>query len=424
MNNPTQPFPSNTFTTPAKQFFWVIIMGLLMGTISCSSRQPGPTPVPILPTSTLQALPPAADIPTPEPATATATAQPENTPIPTELPTAETPAEPPAAAALAEPADLAFDHTVQPGESLLGLAVDYGVPIVAIQIASQLGESTSLQAGQILTIPPASEWQGASPYWLLYIVQPGDTLSGISSTYGFSMDDLLTANNMQENDFLSVDQDFILPFTDPSYLVAMEATPTPPPTPVPTATTRAAILEPTEPAEETDETSENGEDVEAEPTETVTETEPTPEPTQAPAAPPPPSYVAGWQAEVFNLINQVRAEHGLPPLAYNAILAVAAQNHAVDCQQRGWCSHTGSDGTTSAYRIARAGYQAEGTSECWVYANSAQKAVEYWMDEVPPNDPHRRTLLSNYLSEVGIGIAQADDWAVYFIADFGRPTGS
>jgi hypothetical protein len=42
------------------------------------------------------------------------------------------------------------------------------------------------------------------------------------------------------------------------------------------------------------------------------------------------------------------------------------------------------------------------------------------MDETPPNDPHRRTLLSSWVTEVGIGVAPAS-WGYYIIADFGRP---
>jgi uncharacterized protein YkwD len=41
------------------------------------------------------------------------------------------------------------------------------------------------------------------------------------------------------------------------------------------------------------------------------------------------------------------------------------------------------------------------------------------MNEVPPNDPHRRTLLSTYLTHIGIGVVQTG-WGYYFVADFGR----
>jgi len=43
-----------------------------------------------------------------------------------------------------------------------------------------------------------------------------------------------------------------------------------------------------------------------------------------------------------------------------------------------------------------------------------------WMDETPPDDPHRRTILGSWLIEVGIGVVQVD-WGYYIFADFGTP---
>ena len=36
-------------------------------------------------------------------------------------------------------------------------------------------------------------------------------------------------------------------------------------------------------------------------------------------------------SDILQLVNQVRAEYGLPALAFNASLATAAQNHANFC---------------------------------------------------------------------------------------------
>jgi uncharacterized protein YkwD len=119
------------------------------------------------------------------------------------------------------------------------------------------------------------------------------------------------------------------------------------------------------------------------------------------------------------LINEMRSQHDLDALTYNTTLEQAAQAHANDCAQRGWCGHTGSDGANIRTRVTRMGYEASGWAECWAQAQSPQWAVEIWMDETPPNDPHRRTLLSNWLSEIGIGVSEAD-WGHYIIADFGR----
>jgi uncharacterized protein YkwD len=120
------------------------------------------------------------------------------------------------------------------------------------------------------------------------------------------------------------------------------------------------------------------------------------------------------------IINEIRAVHGLEPLSYNETLARAAQAHANDCAQRGWCSHTGSDGADIKTRILRAGYSPASWAECWAQRQTPQGAVDVWMDETPPDDPHRRTLLTTWQKEIGMGIAQTT-WGYYFIADFGRP---
>lgn len=275
-------------------------------------------------------------------------------------------------------------HTVQSGDTLLGLALQYGVPMAAIQLSNGLGETTVLRAGQVLVIPLAEEWAGASPFWMVHVVQPGETLGGIARAYDLDVAALQAANRLEEADMLRVGQELVLPLE--AFIVAeAPATATPVP-PAPTTSVSA-------------------------PTATV-----------APLSPPqpPPADVAAWPQEVVRLINEVRAQNGLPPLAYNGVLAQAAQAHANDCATRGWCSHTGSDGADIKTRILRAGYLPASWAECWAQSLTPQGAVEMWMNETPPNDPHRRTLLTTWQTEIGVGVARTA-WGYYFIADFGRP---
>ncbi|OQA23467.1 MAG: Cysteine-rich secretory protein family protein [Chloroflexi bacterium ADurb.Bin360] len=147
--------------------------------------------------------------------------------------------------------------------------------------------------------------------------------------------------------------------------------------------------------------------------------------TPAPASPPPainaPAEIANWPAEVFALINAERAAAGLGPFTWNDTLAQAATLHGLDCQQRGSCNHTGSDGSTVKMRVLRAGYPAVGAAECIVYSKTPQQAVFWWMDEVPPDDWHRRTILSTWVTEIGIAVVPNHLGSYYFIADFGRP---
>lgn len=307
--------------------------------------------------------------------------------LPTPLPSPTSSLQPtPTPAESPSPEPTFVEHIIQPGDTLLGLGLAYDVPMAAIQLHNHMGDSTVVRAGQTLSIPPRVGWEGASPFWVVYVVQPGDTLVDIAHTYGLDASMLQAANGLADADLLGIDQELILPLDAPAVAQAPPPTATPIPLPLPAVTpaTEALVASP-------------------------------PSPTTAP-----PADVAEWPYETVRLINQVRAQHGLGPLAYNETLARAAQVQADDCARRGWCSHTGSDGSDIKTRILRAGYEPASWAECWAQRQTPQGAVDIWMDEVPPNDPHRRTLLTTWLSEIGVGVAQTD-WGYYFIADFGRP---
>ncbi len=322
----------------------------------------------------------------------------ESPPTPT-VPVAEVSTE--AGETEGEGPEASTSHTVQSGETLLGLALQYEVPMAALQLANDLGSSSNLWADQTLTVPPAAAWTGASPFWIVYEIQEGDTLTDITERYGLDFMGLVAVNELTDADTLSVGQPLILPLDAPAEVVlASAAEPVaaaPPPEPA-TATPQPVA----EVAEATPET-----------------------PATAPPTPIPqisaPAEIAGWSGEVFRLINEQRAAAGLPPYTWNDTLALAAQRHGEDCRQRGSCNHTGSDGSTVKIRVTRAGYPTVGAAECIVYSSSPAEAVAWWMDEVPPNDWHRRTLLSTWVTEVGVAVVPNHLGSYYFIADFGRP---
>lgn len=376
----------------------LVILCLLISLLACGVMTPTGAPVDA-PTDT--SATPAISAPGSGPVTPTApslTLPDSSTSLPTHTPE---PTQPPPSTV-----SVFTTHTVQPGDTLLGLAVAYGVPMAAIQLHNGMGESTVLLAGQTLTIPSSADWEGASRFWVVYVVKAGDSLAKIARTYGLEMEALLAANEPIDADRIQVGQALILPLDAPAVALA----PTPAPTPTPTLTPLpppTAISSATTPAE-APAASGAAADV----------------PPGGDAPPPsdasPSGDVADWPREVVRLMNEARAQHDLPPLTYNETLAQAAQAHANDCIQRGWCGHTGSDGSNIKQRIIRAGYQPTGWAECWAWTMSPQHAMEVWMDETPPDDPHRRTILSTWLTEVGVGVAQPER-GTYFIADFGRP---
>ena len=229
-------------------------------------------------------------------------------PTPTLQPLPETEPQPAASTSLPM-----TQHTVEPGDTLLAIAMRYSVPMAAVQSANDLGTSTVVQADWVLDIPPTESWAGASPFWVLYEVVPGDTLLGLKETYDVDLEILRAVNGIGDNT-IRVGQTLILPLDGPvAQAPDPTATPLPPTaTPIPpTATAEPAALETAAP-----------------PTEA-----PTVMPTVSSA--PPPADVAAWPREVVRLMNEVRAAHGLPPMAYNETLALAAQRHANDCKQRG-----------------------------------------------------------------------------------------
>ena len=375
----------------ASSLLGCLVLGwLLLGLISCSSLPPETIPsLTYPPTSTAQVAPSLTSAATRVGLSASATPTlvsngSSSLDSGADSGAVEPPTVEPELTESATPARQAIEHTVEVGETLLGLALQYDVPMAAIQIENELGEGTAVQAGWVLVMPPATGWEDALPFWTAYLVKEKDTLIGIAASHHLDATVLATVNGISDAGLLAVGQTLILPLT----AVQVPEPTQPPPQPAPDTSESAGPI-----------------------------SEPSPTPA---LINPLPESISGWPHELFGLINGVRAQHGMPPFAYSDTLAWAAQLHAEDCAQRGSCSHIGSDGSRAASRILRAGYQAEGTAECWVHGRSPQAAVDFWMDEVPPNDPHRRTLLSSWVTEVGIGVAPAG-WGYYIIADFGRP---
>ena len=95
------------------------------------------------------------------------------TPLPTETATPTTTPEP-------------ASYQVQSGDTLLGIAEDFGVSVEAIALANGAASSDGLTivVGQVLQIPLCE----------VHEVVAGNTLAGIALSCGISLDDLVTAN--------------------------------------------------------------------------------------------------------------------------------------------------------------------------------------------------------------------------------------
>jgi uncharacterized protein YkwD len=144
---------------------------------------------------------------------------------------------------------------------------------------------------------------------------------------------------------------------------------------------------------------------------------------------------------MLSLINRDRQAHGLAPVELDPVASVGATRHARDMAKHGFTAHWGTDGSVPEQRYTEAG------GSDMVFENVAclfdgvpreldpsprfdpallEQLQKMFMDEVPPNDGHRKNILKPGHHRVGIGLAQpaavnqpclaqefVDDWGDY-----------
>lgn len=89
----------------------------------------------------------------------------------------------------AQPAGTAY--TVQPGDTLSGIAARFGVPVSAVS-GYRSGDPNLIYPGEVLTVNTVLGTGGATTY----TVQPGDTLSGIATQFGTTWQRLQQINGI------------------------------------------------------------------------------------------------------------------------------------------------------------------------------------------------------------------------------------
>ncbi len=127
--------------------------------------------------------------------TLTATDQPTNTPVPTAT------AQPP------------LDYTVVSGDNCSSIAVAYGVSVRSLIITNNLSSACTLSVGQKLKVPHPTPTESLLPTstpdpqevanstcdTAPYIVQDGDSLSGIALNYGVPVEEIKIFNGLASN---------------------------------------------------------------------------------------------------------------------------------------------------------------------------------------------------------------------------------
>lgn len=133
----------------------------------------------------------------------------------------------------------------------------------------------------------------------------------------------------------------------------------------------------------------------------------------------------GYIGEVVVLTNEARKiardcggtwMDAAGPLAVNDKLALAAQRHAEDMEERDFFEHDNPDGETPRDRMRAAGYTGSVTGENIAQGqNTPADVVQAWID----SPGHCRNMMSSSYTEIGVGFhkGSTEQW----VQNFGAP---
>jgi LysM repeat protein len=196
-----------------------------------------PSPLPS-PTPSLSPSPLPTERPTETPSITGTVETLEPTPTATLVPTPSSTAMPeptliPGMVERCVPPDGWVPYIVRRGDTLFSLSLGHGAGVEAIKIANCLSSEVIIPGDVIylptapLPTPPPSHCSGPPLDWVLYTVQPGDTMFSLARSRGVTVYDVLLANCLES---------VYLYAGAPLYLPPSAAGPTPGASPVPGAT--------------------------------------------------------------------------------------------------------------------------------------------------------------------------------------------
>lgn len=118
-------------------------------------------------------------------------------------------------------------HVVQDGDTLYSIAAAYGLTVEELATANGIEDTTLIAVGQELVIPlfqpePEPTATRAPP---IYVVQPGDTLSTIAERFQTTVEALVAANDIVDPALIEVGQKLVIPTEHPELVPAAELQP-------------------------------------------------------------------------------------------------------------------------------------------------------------------------------------------------------
>jgi len=124
---------------------------------------------------------------------------------------------------------------------------------------------------------------------------------------------------------------------------------------------------------------------------------------------PPTAYISEqleFELRLFELVNEQRASHGIPALAWHNELAAAARTHSQSMVLNNFLDHNSLDGTPFYDRISALGISWTDVAEnINGGANTPEGMMEWWMN----SPPHRVNILNPVLMYLGVGVYPSGD---------------
>lgn len=271
-------------------------------------------------------------------------------------------------------------HTIEPGDTLLALALKYDTTVEALEAANWISDPSGLQLGQKLLVPGKDGELPDPILWAptaVHEVASGDTILGLAEEYGSSVEDILALNPALEPNAMQIGQQIAVPLTRQrprtgggGQVPAVKIASIPALTEADLAALKAGS-----------------------------------------------PRLVGLEQSMVEQVNAERQARGLSPYRVNEQLTLMAWGQAQDMVKRGYFSHVTPEGLTLRDR-----FQERGLATSWVGENiylsvkPANQAVGAAVGWFMGDAPHRHNLLHANFNRIGVGVAQeANGWYTFVL---------
>ena len=98
------------------------------------------------------------------------------------------------------------------GDTLFKISREYGIPLKVLMYKNDFNDAGKIIEGELIIIPLKNNNQDKiNKDYLTYKVMKGDTLFKISKNYNVDLKDIIALNNLNNDQYLSVNQIILLP---------------------------------------------------------------------------------------------------------------------------------------------------------------------------------------------------------------------